>query len=86
MAAPAAEEGNSATIDRILQPGHKFRNLNPFWVLGIAPTTAKDELKSVYRRLSLVVHPDRNPNDARAQEAILLTDNGLAVPAAKQAW
>ncbi|KNC46317.1 Dnajc8 protein [Thecamonas trahens ATCC 50062] len=46
MAAPAAEEGNSATIDRILQPGHKFRNLNPFWVLGIAPTTAKDELKS----------------------------------------
>ena len=60
---------SKSEIGRILQPGHKFRNLNPFWVLGIPHTTAKGELKAAYRRKSLAVHPDKHPDDPRAEDA-----------------
>ncbi|XP_015603737.1 dnaJ homolog subfamily C member 8 isoform X1 [Cephus cinctus] len=57
-------------IDRLLRPGSSYFNLNPFEVLQIDPTTSIDEVKKKYRRMSILVHPDKNQDDAeRAQQA-----------------
>ncbi|XP_066600852.1 dnaJ homolog subfamily C member 8-like isoform X1 [Prorops nasuta] len=57
-------------IDRLLRPGSSYFNLNPFEVLQIDPTTTIDEIKKKYRRMSILVHPDKNQDDAdRAQQA-----------------
>ncbi|KAG6802377.1 dnaJ homolog subfamily C member 8 [Apis laboriosa] len=57
-------------IDRLLRPGSSYFNLNPFEVLQIDPSTSIDEIKKKYRRMSILVHPDKNQDDAeRAQQA-----------------
>ncbi|XP_046742863.1 dnaJ homolog subfamily C member 8 [Diprion similis] len=57
-------------IDRLLRPGSSYFNLNPFEVLQIDPATTIDEVKKKYRRMSILVHPDKNQDDAeRAQQA-----------------
>ncbi|EZA46727.1 DnaJ-like protein subfamily C member [Ooceraea biroi] len=57
-------------IDRLLRPGSSYFNLNPFEVLQIEPNTGIDEIKKKYRRMSILVHPDKNQDDAeRAQQA-----------------
>ncbi|KAF7987721.1 hypothetical protein HCN44_003584 [Aphidius gifuensis] len=57
-------------IDRLLRPGSSYFNLNPFEVLHIEPDTTVDEIKKKYRRMSILVHPDKNQDDAeRAQQA-----------------
>lgn len=37
-------------------------------VLGVPRTATQSEIKHAFRRLSLTVHPDRNPNDPQAAE------------------
>jgi len=65
-------------IDRLLRPGYTYRNLNPFEVLQVDPDLSLDEVKKKFRRLSLLVHPDKNSTDKeRAQTAF---------DAVKRAW
>jgi len=57
-------------IERLLRPGSTYLNLNPFEVLQVDPESSIDELKTKYRRLSILVHPDKNVDDKdRAQAA-----------------
>nr|CAH7722559.1 unnamed protein product [Callosobruchus chinensis] len=57
-------------IERLLRPGSTYRNLNPFEVLQVEPETPLEDIKKKYRRLSILVHPDKNQDDAeRAQQA-----------------
>jgi hypothetical protein len=65
-------------LTRLLRPGAAYFNLNPFevlfavWgrpttllsqVLQVDPDLTLEEMKKQYKKLSLLVHPDKNPND-----------------------
>merc|ERR1712126_506924 len=68
----------AAQIERLTKPGHTYRNLNPFEVLQVDPDQSLEEVKKKFRRMSILVHPDKNQGDAdRAQ---------IAFDAVKRAW
>ncbi len=57
-------------IERLLRPGSTYRNLNPYEVLQIDPELPIEDIRKKYRRLSILVHPDKNQDDLeRAQAA-----------------
>ena len=57
-------------INRLLRPGSTYANLNPFEVLLVDPSDSLDHYKKQYKKLSILLHPDKNPNDReRAQKA-----------------
>lgn len=57
-------------IDRLTRPGATYFNLNPFDVLQVDPETPLSEVKQKYRRMSILVHPDKNQDDVeRAQKS-----------------
>jgi DnaJ-class molecular chaperone len=50
--------------------GSKYFNLNPYEVLQLETTATVAEIKTKYKRLSFIVHPDKNIDDKeRAQTA-----------------
>ncbi|XP_021964484.1 dnaJ homolog subfamily C member 8 [Folsomia candida] len=65
-------------IERLLRAGSTYFNLNPFEVLNVDPDQPLDEIRTKYKRLSILVHPDKNMDDReRAQ---------LAFEAVNKAW
>lgn len=56
-------------IARLHRPGAKYFNMNPFEVLGLTHRATPEEVRGAYRKLSVKVHPDKNPDNARAQTA-----------------
>ena len=42
-------------IDRLLRPGSTYRNLNPYDVLQVDPELPFEDVKKMYRRLSILV-------------------------------
>ncbi|KFD56373.1 hypothetical protein M514_02828 [Trichuris suis] len=57
-------------IYRLLRPGATYFNLNPYDVLLINEDASIEEIRKQYRKLSILVHPDKNPDDREnAQKA-----------------
>jgi len=68
----------AAQIERLTKPGHTYRNLNPFEVLQVDPDTSVDEAKKKFRRMSILVHPDKNQSQLEKAQ--------IAFDAVKRAW
>eukprot|EP00729_Bicosta_minor_P009339 gene9339-29257_t len=55
-------------IERLTKPSSKYLNLNPWEVLQIDPGTDEKKIKKQFRKLSILVHPDKNPTDQERAE------------------
>lgn len=65
-------------IDRLLRPGSTFLNLNPFEVLQMDPESDMESIKKKYKKLSLLIHPDRNIDDQeRAKQAFEIAKKAM---------
>jgi DnaJ family protein C protein 8 len=51
-------------ISRILCKNHEWINLNPFEVLSLPYTATDDDIRTRFKKLSALVHPDRHPEEA----------------------
>lgn len=67
--ADIAALSGSEHIARLHRPGAKYFNMNPFEVLGLTHKATSEECRAAYRKLSVKVHPDKNPGNERAQAA-----------------
>lgn len=56
-------------MDRLLQSNYEWRNLNPYYVMQLPHTATDDDVARRYKALSLMLHPDKNVGDPRAQQA-----------------
>ena len=62
--------GNAETqIARLLAPNFKFKNLNPFRVMQLDIDATVEDIKYRYKKLSVIIHPDKNRGLDGAQEA-----------------
>mmetsp|Transcript_53835 Transcript_53835/g.122722 ORF Transcript_53835/g.122722 Transcript_53835/m.122722 type:complete len:565 (+) Transcript_53835:67-1761(+) len=56
-------------VGRLVETNYKFRNLNPYWVLQLDIDATVEDIKFRYKKLSLLVHPDKNLTLEDAQVA-----------------
>jgi DnaJ-class molecular chaperone len=48
---------------------------DPYDVIGVARSASADEIKRAFRKKAKVLHPDANPNDAKAQDRFAELNN-----------
>lgn len=53
-------ESSEEIIARLTTPNRSYRNLNPYWVLQLDIDATIEDIKFRYKKLSLLVHPDKN--------------------------
>ncbi|CAJ0960681.1 unnamed protein product, partial [Mesorhabditis belari] len=70
---------SSQQIERLLRPGSTYLNLNPFEVLQIESDSDEEAARKKFKKLSLLIHPDKNPDDReRADKAFDIIKKALA--------
>lgn len=56
----------------IVKHGNNFKRFDPYEILEIPPTAEKTQIKKAYRRLTLLFHPDKNPNNLQAKAKFMM--------------
>ncbi|KAF7996340.1 hypothetical protein HCN44_001972 [Aphidius gifuensis] len=54
-------------------------DLDLYDLIGVAPTASLDEIKSAYRKKALSCHPDKNPDNPKANEIFIQLSEALKV-------
>lgn len=51
---------------RVSQFDYELSNFDPYEILGLPPSASSSEIKRAYRKLSLLLHPDKETGDEKA--------------------
>jgi molecular chaperone DnaJ len=62
-----------------MSPTARVTKADYYEVLGVERTASEQELKSAYRKLAMQYHPDRNPDDPKAEEKFKLASEAYQV-------
>ncbi|KAF1742764.1 hypothetical protein MXB_2726, partial [Myxobolus squamalis] len=74
------DKSPGAQITRLTKSGSRYLNLNPYEVLKVSTDATMDTIKSHFRQLSKLVHPDKNKDQIeRAQVAFEIISNSLKI-------
>ena len=57
-----------------------LKSFDPYQILGVEPTAGLKDIKKAYRRLSLIKHPDKNPDDPLAVTEFIQITKAYTVP------
>lgn len=60
-------------IRAVQETSELFQNFDPFSVLGVRSGASTSEIKKAYRKMSLKLHPDKNPSKEAETEFILVS-------------
>ena len=56
-----------------------MKSFDPFQILGVDPGAEQAVIKRAYRKLSLIKHPDKNPDDPLAVTEFIQITKAYAV-------
>lgn len=56
-----------------------LKSFDPFQILGVEPDSDQPTIKRAYRKLSLLKHPDKNPDDPLAVTEFIQITKAYAV-------
>lgn len=60
------------TVLEVHRSHRSLKGFDPYEILEIDEAAAPDAIRKAYRRLALIYHPDRNPNDPQAAAKFIM--------------
>lgn len=71
---------------RVSQFDYEMSNFDPFEILGIPPDSSQAEIKKAYRKLSVILHPDKETGDEKAFMKLSKAYQALTDDEARENW
>lgn len=71
---------------RVSQFDYELSNFDPYEILGLSPSASSRDIKSAYRKLSLILHPDKETGDEKAFMKLSKAYQALTDEEARKNW
>lgn len=71
---------------KVSQFDYEMSNFDPYEILGVLPSASQGEIKKAYRKLSLLLHPDKETGDEKAFMKLTKAYQALTDDDARKNW
>ncbi|XP_043486141.1 translocation protein SEC63 homolog [Polistes fuscatus] len=71
---------------KVSQFDYEMANFDPFEILGVSPGSSQGEIKKAYRKLSLILHPDKETGNEKAFMKLTKAYQALTDDEARKNW
>ncbi|XP_075232582.1 translocation protein Sec63 isoform X3 [Lycorma delicatula] len=71
---------------KVSQFDYEYANFDPYDILGIPPGTSEANIKKAYRKLSLILHPDKETGDEKAFMKLTKAYQALTDEESRRNW
>ncbi|XP_031848650.1 translocation protein Sec63 [Nomia melanderi] len=71
---------------KVSQFDYEMANFDPFEILGVSPGSSQSDIKKAYRKLSLILHPDKETGNEKAFMKLTKAYQALTDEEARRNW
>ncbi|XP_076676846.1 translocation protein Sec63 [Andrena cerasifolii] len=71
---------------KVSQFDYEMANFDPFQILGVSPGSSQGDIKKAYRKLSLILHPDKETGNEKAFMKLTKAYQALTDDEARKNW
>ncbi|XP_003702349.1 translocation protein Sec63 [Megachile rotundata] len=71
---------------KVSQFDYEMTNFDPFEILGVPPSASQSDIKKAYRKLSLILHPDKETGNEKAFMKLTKAYRALTDEEARKNW